>query len=284
MEINSQSAEAAPQIQWGHFGTIILVAFLLLGMSWFKNPALFTFHKTQNSVAASDVAHYYAYVPSAEDLPQPAVLGAATTDGPQIIGDDGTVHSVDLGQVLGASTQDVVLSLDSIKVNAVPDSQQAIQKYFSDAQTIENGSISNTDFAAALNSGDQTQINQQAQKITVTRDALLKLLVPQSLVKLQKLKIIQYNSTIAMLQNFTQADQNPDLVNSSMQEFLKSQQDLDTENIAVAQKYPNDDPLASSYLNPDGSAAATADNINNFGSAALPQTTQSDQSDGSLGQ
>jgi hypothetical protein len=236
---------------------------------------MFSFHQTQN-LASVGMLHYVPYVPSAADLPQPAVLGASTSDGPQIIGDDGTVAPVNMGQVLGASTQGVQLSPSDIKVNSVPDSSHAIQKYFSDSQTIEANAVNSTDFAGALNSGDQTQINQQAQKIISVRDALQKLSVPQSLVKLQQLKIIQYNSSIALLQNFTQANQNPDQITSDMQEFLKSQQDLDDENIAVAQKFPQDDPDSSLYLNPDGTPAISQTSIDNFGSSA--DLTNSDTS------
>ena len=58
-----------------------------------------------------------------------------------------------------------------------------------------------------------------------------------------------------MLQNFTQANADPDQMSTDMQQFLKSQQDLDTENIAVAQKFPQDDPYSSFTLNPDGTPA-----------------------------
>ena len=262
----TETTKTLSEIQWGHFGIIMLAAVLLLGMTWLKNPELLSLNKNKN-LASTQMLHYVPYVPSAEDLPQPAVLGASTSDGPQIIGDDGTVHSVDLGQVLGASTKDVQLSLDEIKVNSVPDSQDAIRKYFSDAQTIEGNMVSNTDFAGALNSGDQTQINIQAQKIITVRDALQKLSVPQSLVKLQKLKIIQYDSSVSLLQNFTLASQNPDQISSNMQEFLKSQQDLDTENIIIAQKFPQEDPQSGLYINPDGSSAISQTSIDNFGSS-----------------
>lgn len=257
-----------PAIHWGHFGTIMLAAVLLFGLAFLEKPQMFSFNQTKNSVADANVPHYYAYVPPTEDLPQPAVLGASTNQGPQIIGDDGTVHSVDMGQVLGASTQGVQLSLDDIKVNALPDSSQAVKNYFGVAQSIEANAISSTDFAAALNSGDQAQINQQAQKITAVRDALQKLSVPQSLVLLQKLKIIQYNSSIALLQNFTNTNADPTQMNANFQEFLKSQQDLDAENIAVAQKFPSDDPLAPLYVNPDGTPAVSQTTIDNFGSNA----------------
>lgn len=247
-------------IHGGHFGAVLLTAILLLGISWMKNPELFTLHKAANLAASdSSVPRYYAYVTPPEDLPQPMVAGANTNQGPSIITDDGQVVPIDMGQVLGASTQDVTLSLDDIKVNVVPDSGAEREKYFSEAQKIESNSIGDANFGAALNSGDQAQINQQAQKFIAMRDSMQKLPVPESLVKLHKLKIVQYDSSIALLQNFTLADQNPELVTNAMQQFLKSQQDLDAENSAMAQKYPQEFPNADLYT----TSSQGADVLNN---------------------
>ncbi len=186
-----------------------------------------------------------------------------------------------MGQVLAASTQGVQLSLSDVKVNAVAESSAAIKKYFSGAQAIESGAVGDTNFASALTSGDQSQINQQAQKLITVRDGLLKLPTPQGLVKLQQLKIIQYNSAIALLQNFTQVDQNPEVVNEDLQQFIKSQQDLDAENIIAAQRYPAEDPDSVLYLNPDGAPAAT---LPAAGSADNPQTTLNNFGNGNAGQ
>ncbi|MDR3642088.1 MAG: hypothetical protein P4L74_00475 [Candidatus Doudnabacteria bacterium] len=270
MEISNQEAQSvSPQsIQWGHFGIIMFAVILLFGAAYLEKPQLFDFHKAQ-TLAEAGLPHYVPYVPSAEDLPQPAVLGASTDQGPQIIGDDGKVAPVNVGQVLGASTQGVQLSLSDIKVNSIPDSAGSVKQYFIDTQAIESNVISNNDFAGAINSGDQGQINIQAQKISGLLAALQKLPVPQSLIKLQQLKIVQYNSTIALLQNFTKADENPDQISADLQQFLKSQQDLDNENIAVAQKFPQDDPQSALYLNADGSPAVSQSTIDNFGSSAV---------------
>jgi len=264
---NYQPAQIKSAIHFGHFAAVMSVALLLFGISWMKNPNLFAVFKSSNNnvtAASADAPQYYAYVTPPEDQPQPAVLGASTNEGPSIIQDDGTVVPVDMGQVLAASTQGVALSLDDVKVNQVPDSNAAAQKYFTAAQKIESGSIGDADFGAALTSGDQNQINQQAQKIIVVRDALQQIAVPQGLVKLQKLKIIQYNSSISLLQNFTQGDKNPDLINEDMQQFLKSQQDLEAESAMAAQKYPTEDPAAAAYVNSDGTPvntqSGTADN------------------------
>jgi hypothetical protein len=275
--INFQDNPTQPSIHFGHFGIVMLAAILLLGISWMKNPALFVLHPVSQT-ADADAPHYVAYVTPPEDLPQPAVLGASTNEGPSIIQDDGTVVPVDMGQVLAASTQGVQLSLNDIKVNAVPESSAAVQKYFSDAKQIESGFAGDANFGAALTSGNQEQINQYAQKLTTVRDALQKLAVPPGLVKLQQLKIVQYNSSIGLLQNFTQGDTNPDLVNEDMQQFLKSQQDLDAENAAVAQKYPALDPDAALYVSPDGTpvdvqpVAAAGSPDNSLDSSSLDDT------------
>jgi len=221
-------------IHWGHFAVILSSLVLLVGVTWLSKPELFNFKKSPTASSAN-VPHYYAYQDTTSNQPQ--VLGASTNEGPQIINEDGSISPVDMGQVLGASTQDVQLSLDDISVKVIPDSSNSVQKYFSDDKAIEVSPVDDADFEAALTSGDQSQINAQAQKLIGVRDALQKLSVPEGLVKLDKLKIIQYNAAISILQNFTQADNDPQLVGDNLQQFLKSQQDLDDEIAAVAQKY-----------------------------------------------
>jgi hypothetical protein len=253
-----QSSQINPQIHWGHFGAVMMAMVLVLGMSWMEKPDLFSFKKVSPAVA--NVPRYYAYVPPASDQ-QPEVLGANTNPtGPSLINDDGSVSPVDMGQVLAASTQDVQLSLDGVAVNQVPDSNDAITKYFTQAKAIEISPVDTTAFQSALTSNNQTQINQQAQKLAGVRDALQKLSVPQSLVKLQKLKIIQYTSAITLLQNFSQADSNPTLVDQNLMQFIKSQQDLDTENATAAQKFGSLDPLSSLYVDANGQPLQTTDN------------------------
>ena len=84
-------------------------------------------------------------------------------------------------------------------------------------------------------------MNQEAAKLIPTRDALQKLVPPQGFVNLDKLKIIEYNSAIALLQDFSQMDTNPELVGGDLEQFLTSQQQLSDEITSVAQKY-NLDP------------------------------------------
>jgi hypothetical protein len=226
---------------FGHIKPVLLVALVLLGISWMKNPELFKFlsaGKTSATIANADAPRYYAYVAPAE-FSQPMVAGTSTEpQGPSIINEDGSVTPIkDMGQVLGASTQNVVVSLTGIAVNEIPDGDQAIKKYFDDSQSIENSYINNADFETALLSGSQQQIDGQAQKLTDIKNNLLKLPVPHSLAKLHKLKIAQYAAGINILNNFTQADDNPELVGQYLDQFLKAQQDMDAENLAMQQKY-----------------------------------------------
>ncbi len=261
-ESQNLSLSAKAPIHWGHFGVIMMTAVLLLGLSWFEKPQLFDFHKSQDVADNSDVPRYYPYVAPSQDQVQPQVLGASTDQGPEIIGDDGTVQPVDLGEVLGASTQGVVLSTADVKVNTIPDSAMAITNYFIQAEKIELDPVDDAAFEAALSSNDQNQLNQQAQKLTAVVNALQKLSVPRSLVNLQQLKIVQYNSAIALLQNFTQADQNPTLVDQYLEQFIKSQQDLDTENANIAQKFGSLDPQAALYSQSSQSADGLSGTLN----------------------
>ena len=252
--MTSTSLEHQEPVHWGHFRAIFFVAILLLGFAWLKNPQLFSsirFSKVAPVADAQDVPRYVPYVPSPDDV-QPQVLGATTEpSGPMIINEDGSVTpALTQGQVLAASTNNVVLSLNDVKVNQVPDSQVAIQNYISQSQNIESGYINNTDFETALSSGDQKLIDAQAQKLQGIEDGLQKLSVPASFVQLQKLKIVQYQAGVELLNNFTSADQNPELVGQELDQFLKAQDEMDTEASNVETKfnidlgYPTTDPDA----------------------------------------
>ncbi len=227
--------QTSPPINFGHLGAVVFCLIVLLGLTWLKQPQLFSIKKSAN-VAENNVPKYYAYVQPEGDI-MPLVAGANTNDGPSVINEDGTVSQVDMGEVLGASTEGVVLSLDEVKVNTIADSSEAIKNYFVQANSIEAGVVDSGEFETALSSSNQKLIDAQAQKLNAVKDALQKLSVPQSLVRLQKLKIIQYSASVGVLQNFTQADTNPELVGKYLQEFLKSQQDLDAENSLVAEKF-----------------------------------------------
>lgn len=222
----------------GHFGLIALTAVLLLGVSYIKNPASFNFTANSKVLSGANAPRYYAYVEPADNTP--LVAGANTAQGPSIINEDGSLTPVDMGSVLGAATEGVQLSLDSIAVKQIPDSDDAIQQYFIDSLSIESGYIDNADFEAALMSGNQAQIDAQAQKLSDISNNLQQLSVPRSLVKLQKLKILQYEAGVGLLKNFTKADENPELVGQYLGQFLKAQQDMDNENQVVQQKYGAD--------------------------------------------
>lgn len=242
MENIYQENQPVEHVHFGHLSAVLFVAVLLVGFSWLKNPQLFSIFQKQTVVADnSDVPQYYAYVPPAS-VEQPLVAGASTqTDGgPMVINEDGSVTSaVDAGSVLGDSTaaSATELSLAQIQVTQIPDSPEAFQNYISQSGAIENGFINNSDFEAALSSGDQTQINAQALKLQTIVDNLEKLQVPASFVNLQKLKILQYSDGVLLLNNFTDADNNPQLVGQYLTEFMQSQDDLSNESVALEQKY-----------------------------------------------
>lgn len=229
-----QDAGVSNQIHWGHFGLILGTIFVLAGFTFMQKPELFNLKKN-NLISEQEAPKYYAYVP--QDVPTPLVAGASTNQGPSIINEDGTVSPVDMGQVLGASTQNVELSLDDVKIKSIPDSQESVEKYLVDIKNISNGPIDNADFETALTSSDQELINEQAKKLILIRDQINLLPAPESLVKLAKLTVIQYDSAIGVLENFTKADENPELVGKYLQAFLKAQQDLDLENNNIASKY-----------------------------------------------
>lgn len=226
-------------IHFGHLGLILAVAFLLVGITWMKNPGIFSGNKLQNGGAeVSGLPRYVAYEPPAE-LTKPMVAGASTENsGPMVINEDGSLSPVlNSGQVLGTLIGDATLDLSTITVKEISDNEEAIKNYFKQAAKIESSYIDSTAFESALVSGQQGQIDAEAEKLKTIQRNLLDLPVPKSLVKLQKLKIAQYVAAVNILNNFTNADQNPELVGQYLSQFLKAQQDLDTENTLIMQKF-----------------------------------------------
>lgn len=219
-------------IHFGHLGLILSVAVLLLGVSWMKNPDLFDVFedKSSNPSIIANLPRYYAYEPPAE-FNQPLVAGVSTEgQGPMIINEDGSLTpAVEAGDVLGASTEAVVLDLDAITVRQIADLDENIKTYISALQEIEGGYLDSIQFEAALSSGDQTQINGQAQAVQVIADGLSGLAVPASLTELHKLKILQYRAALEILRNFTHADDNPELINKNLEIFLKAEQQIQEE-------------------------------------------------------
>jgi hypothetical protein len=274
---NHTFSTATSGLHWGHFSLIMASVVLLIGMSWMEKPELFSFHQNNQTASSSAVPHYYAYVAPAT----PEVLGASTdptsqNQGPMLINEDGTVSpALGAGQVLGASTQIADLSSDNINVTSIPDSNAAELKFLSASQAIEIGPIDGEAFETALASNNQTLINRQAQTLTNIRDALLKLPVPEGLVTFDKLTILQYNSAIGLLQNFTQANADPELVANYLQDFMASQLNLETEATNDEQKY-NLDPSLFAIGNIEVASSTLSDLQS--GTESVVQQTLSDQS------
>jgi len=227
-------------IHFGHLGLILSVAVLLVGVSWMKNPDLFDVFKSESSgsLISANLPRYYAYEPPAQ-VSEAQVAGASTEgQGPMIINEDGTLsQAVENGDVLGALVGNEVLDLESVKIKVLPDSSEAINNYAAKSAEIENAIVGDSEFENALNSGNQALIDRESDKLRGVGEALVNLPAPESMTKLHKLKILQYDAAVNILQNFTQADSNPELVGQYLSRFLKAQQDLDAENNLVQQKY-----------------------------------------------
>ena len=235
-----QNTTEKQHISFGHLGLIVSVAVFLLGVSWMKNPELFkVFSRSEAGYSSgADLPKYYAYEAPAE-FSQPLVAGASTEGkGPMIINEDGTLsQAVENGDVLGALVGNEVLDLESVKIKVLPDSSEAINNYAAKSAEIENAIVGDSEFENALNSGNQALIGRKSDKLRGVGEALVNLPAPESMTKLHKLKILQYDAAVNILQNFTQADSNPELVGQYLSRFLKAQQDLDAENNLVQQKY-----------------------------------------------
>lgn len=225
---------------FGHVGAVLSVAILLLGISWLKQPLLFknVFSKpTSQSAQGKNLPKYYAYVEPVETN-SPMVAGAQTINGPAILNEDGTFSpALSAGEILGVSTSDAELDAGKILVKEIPDSEQAIQKYILDVQNLEFRVIDNAAFETALSSQDEEKIKTQAGKFLELKTKLLEQPVPQSFAKLHKYKIAQYAAAIELLNNFKQADSNPELVSRSLGLFLNAQQQQETEAANLSAKF-----------------------------------------------
>jgi hypothetical protein len=231
MENQNLSTQISKEhFHFGHFSFVFVVAVMLIGIAWLKDPAIFSvFHQTDKTAAHSDMPRYYAYVPPPEYL-EPQVAGASTPsyDGPSIINEDGTISpAVDIGEVLGVSTEELNLSLNAIVVNTIPDNDEAVKKYLTEANAVEDNYMNSLEFETALTSNSQIQIDEQLEKIKLIIPELQKLNVPESLVNLHKNRILQYKAAVTILQNYTQADQNPEIVAQALGIFLQAQQQME---------------------------------------------------------
>jgi hypothetical protein len=212
-------------LHFGHLGLVALVAVVLLGMTWLRDPELFSFKQTAAEQASTEAPAYYAYVPDAADV-APVVLGDTTMpEGPSVINEDGSISSVaDLGEVLGANTQDIELSMDAIRVRTTPDTSGSVEAYIIASTNLENGMIEAASFEGALTSGNQADINLYADRIFGTLRQLEAMVVPQSAARLHKLKITQLQTAAKLLQDFSRLDDNPEEVSETLTLFIASQQ------------------------------------------------------------
>ncbi|MCL5008935.1 MAG: hypothetical protein M1400_01180 [Patescibacteria group bacterium] len=237
MEQENNFYKEAP-IHWGHFAMIVGVAVALLGVTWLKNPQGF-FPKAQPVAERSDIPKYYAYVePAMPDGPRVAGASTVNPDLPSVLNEDGSVTpTISVGDVLGVSTNDLESMAAQLKITEIPDSDAAIKDYMAWTQAHELDAIDSTGLENALSSADQQQLDVQAAKFQKIKDDLLARAVPQSLAKLHKLKILQYQAGINLFKSFTKADDNPEQVQSDLGIFTQAQQEMENEAAQVEQKY-----------------------------------------------
>lgn len=246
---SSFTGQTAP-VHWGHFALIVSAAVMLLGVTWLKNPQGF-FPKSQPVAERTDLPRYYAYVEDSALPDGPRVAGANTInpDLPSVLNEDGSVSpTISVGDVLGVSTDDLTAMAVQLKVMVIPDSDAAIKDYMAWTQAHELDAIDSYGLENALSSTDQTQLNAQAEKFQKIKDELLSKAVPQSLVKLHKLKILQYQAGINLFKSFTRADDNPEQLQRDLGIFTQAQQEMENEAVVIGQKY-------ASILNPQLTAS-----------------------------
>lgn len=204
---------------------MLAVFFLLSGMLALRSPEVFTKllkNNENNQKKVSELIHYYPY----QAPEQPQVLGATSIpDGPSIIGDDGTIQSVaDMGEVLGASTEDLDLNLDNIKIkNSANTDKQSIQKYIAESNDLENQSLDTTFLEQAMTSKDQKLMGEQIDSLNKIIDKLYSMEVPEPASRLHKIKILHYQSALHLLKNIASLDDNPDQTINDLSLFASTQ-------------------------------------------------------------
>ncbi len=226
------------QFTRGHVSLIFGALLVLATFLFIKDPQYFRLSAFSNNEPADNrvALQYQPYVVPA----QPAVLGASTNDnvGPEIINEDGTVESaVDAGSVLGANTDRLETDLTTIMVRTTASNSAAASEYLQSMSYWETTAIDQNEFEAALTSNNQAQINTQSAKMETMLYYLEGMVVPFDAAQLHKLKIAQYRSAITLLRNFSQADDNPELVADELGVFLESQEQQDAEVAGLQQKY-----------------------------------------------
>lgn len=240
-------------VHWGHFVFVVGTAVALLGVTWLKDPQSF-FPKTKSAAFRADLPRYYAYIDDTALPNGPQVAGASdiNPDLPSVLNEDGSISpTISVGDVLGVSTDDLTAMAAQLKVMVVPDSDNTIKDYMAWTQAHELDAIDSYGLENALSSADQTQLNAQAEKFQTIKDELLAKAVPQSLAKLHKLKILQYQAGINLFKSFTKADDNPEQLQRDLGIFTQAQQEMENEAVVIGQKYAN-------ILNPQLTTAGQA--------------------------
>lgn len=237
--IQNNNLNSKGTIHFGHLGLILTVAVLLVGVTWMKNPGIFSGNKIHSADAeASDLPRYVAYEPPAE-LTQPMVAGASTeSSGPMVINEDGSLSPVlNIGQVLGATTDDMDIS--KINATVISDSQDTIKNYVQAALQIEDNYINSLSLETAFSSNDPELLLAESSKLKRIMEGLSNLPVPVSLENLHKYKILQYQSAINILNKFPSVDSDPESVAKSLGVFLQSQERLEAELESLKVKFPD---------------------------------------------
>lgn len=224
-------------LHFGHLGLIVVVMLFLVGISWMKNPKLFDFifqDQDPKQVSSIERPSYYTY---AQENPPPLVAGTNTNyNGPSIINEDGSITPAldlnDMGEILGVTSEDIDVS--NINVNTVVDSKENFELYINQTENIESSYINNSEFEVAISSGRADLIKQQESKLQSILEGLKDLQIPNSFATLHKLKLLQYEASIKILQNFLEETANPQILTKALGEFLQIQMLLESEVIKLS--------------------------------------------------
>ncbi len=220
-------SEIKTQFTLGHI-TVVAVAVVILGgltmvHQWDRVSGYFD---EVDVVADASTSLYYPYV--APVVPQ--VLGDDTIpDGPSVLGEDGKIATLNnLGDVLGATSEDVQIDIDAIKVKTVADTAMDMELYWDKVFLVESV-ITPGDFETTLTSNDEAKIAAQVEKFKSVQTELRNMEVPERAKTLQQLKIAQYDAASNLLSNFYQINSNAEYVSSHLTLFMGLQQKQETE-------------------------------------------------------
>ncbi len=220
-------SEIKTQFNRGHFGLIAIALIVLGGLSIAQGHNVFSKFSKSDTKEGSGL--YYAYVSE----PVPNVLGDDTIpDGPSVINEDGTVSSLnDFGDVLGSNSDSPDIDVEAIAVNISSD-KWTVKDYL-DATFLAESAIKPGEFETALVSNDAAQTAAQIQLLRSVQIKLQQMSVPDFAVKLHKLKIAQYMTAVDLLNNYYQADSNPEYVSEKLNQFIDMQklQETETQNL-----------------------------------------------------